>query len=330
MIHIGGDKTGTSSIQRTFVSSAAALAANHFHYPAAGRTIGGTTYSRQIGLRFAMSPFEQRAKGMQSMLGLIDADDRRRYRKEFESRFDAEISALPDDATVLISDEALFLFADRQTVENCAAFLDRRFSEVSVVCYLRRPDALMPSRYSHHVKTGGTLPLADYVKKRAGKNLYFPILKMWSDAFGRDRITIRPFDLQRLVDGDVVSDFCGLIDLDVNKLSVVTTNRSLTPLGSSLLRQINLIPKPRPVSAVIRRGFEALFTGKGTTLPLPLRKIVYDAWRQDHAQVVDYFMARSEAEFYCLDGMLGPGGRDAPRQSAAASAFQSVRINPRP
>lgn len=323
VLHIGADKTGTSSIQRTLAANPEALAANRYHYLASGRTIAGTTYSRQIGFRFAMSPIERSARGMQNMLGLTSTDVRRRYRDAFERSFDSELSSLSPDATVLISDEALFLFADRQTAQNAAAFLDRRFSEVSLVCYLRRPDILLASRYSHHVKTGGTLTLAEFVQRRGGKNLYFPSLKVWSDAFGRSRLTIRPFARDKLLNGDVIDDFCAVIGLDATGLRIINTNLSLTPLGLSLLRRINRIAKPRAASAVIRRAFEALFTGKGITLPPPLRDVVRDAWREDHTRLAKHFMSGSEADFYSLED----GARSGERGTAPNN--QSVRDSPR-
>ncbi len=323
VLHIGADKTGTFSIQRTLAANPQELAANRLHYLAAGRTIAGTTYSRQIGFRFAMSPLERPARDMQNKLGLTATDARRRYRDAFESSFDSELSALAADVTVLLSDEALFQFADRQTAANAAAFLDRRFSEVSIVCYLRRPDSLLASRYSQHVKTGGTLTLAEFVQRRGDKLFYFPRLKAWSDAFRRSRLTIRAFDRHKLLNGDVIDDFCALVGQDAAALKVINTNRSLTPLGLSLLRRINRIPKPQPASAVIRRAFEASFTGKGITLPPPLRDFVLDAWRQDHARIVNHFMAGREADIYRLDDVAET------RERGSTLKSQSMRSSPR-
>ena len=304
VLHIGADKTGTSSIQWTLAANAAAIAARNFHYLAAGRQFDRRLRHRSLGFHFAMRALDRPARDLQATLGFTDDDSRRRYRQQFARDFDREVAGLPDEATVVISDEALFVYSEPATAANAAAFLKPRFAETEIIVYLRRPDLYLASRYSQHVKMGGRMTLAEYAAANAHKRLYFNRLKNWSDAFGRPHLIIRPFDRAVLAGGDVVVDLLGQIGLDSSGLDIVRSNVSLTPLGCAIKRRINLLYKRRPPPHIVRATVNRLFSGGGVRIPPALVGRVHAAWRADHQLVIEHFMAGEEDRLYRLDDML--------------------------
>lgn len=90
--------------------------------------------------------------------------------------------------------------------------------DVKVVLYVRRQDDFLISGWQQwHLKQFDSLSsfLADRVGRVAN---WYEMVCPWADAFGDDRIDVRPFVRDRLKDGDVVADFYDRIGVDPSGL----------------------------------------------------------------------------------------------------------------
>lgn len=230
VVHIGHQKTGTASVQATFHESAAALARHGvFHW----------TGERNHQLLA------------------------RAYNAKHREPSDAAIRAAflkgarrAAGRTAVVSSELLV----RLTREEIAAFIaDMRplAGEVAVLCYVRHPVSHASSSAHQAVRTGRRL--AEVIARPQIVNVR-RILTDWTEAVGRDAMTVRPFDRAQLANGDVVDDVLGAIGIPeaAGELTRVRVNESLSSLGIHLLDRVQAMSGLPSVPRDVARVFEAL------------------------------------------------------------------------
>ena len=149
VIHIGTEKTGTTSIQRTLDENAKLLLQEGIFWPPVlqkGQDPRIACYAMNdetIDLR------KRRRK-------LITPEAISKFRTDLESRLTREAKAAPDARTMLIVNEHLSRLSQRSELERLQTFLGGFSSQIRIVLYLRRQDRMMRSMYSQVIKVGGT------------------------------------------------------------------------------------------------------------------------------------------------------------------------------
>lgn len=116
----------------------------------------------------------------------------------------------------IASDEELFWIDRPEPVARLARMLRDRFQQIRIICYLRRQDQLALA-HRKQVLEGSpatrfygvdATPLPVY---RPHFQRYFDYAgkldRIWCSAFGKENVTVIPFERPRLVDQDVVADF---------------------------------------------------------------------------------------------------------------------------
>lgn len=243
IIHIGSHKTGTTSVQQACF--------RHLKR--------GVSYIniRPTGTRILKS--SGRLEDFHAWIDLETADGLFRPQKA--------------GARFVTSDEEFFWIHEPETVERFAAMLKQRYASVTVLCYLRRQDRLALS-HRKQVSEGNTPAARFYGTTATPLPVYGPHLHryfdydekltgIWASAFGRENITLVPYDRAALVKGDIVEDFAHRCNLRFNLTEPIRVNSSLdgnrTFLGLKLA-ELN-IPKPR------RKRIMDLLPGAGTFAP---------------------------------------------------------------
>jgi hypothetical protein len=245
IIHIGTEKTGTTSIQASMRELREALPARGFAYPAspgernhirlAIYALGGGAGSKGLVLR------EARVRGTDQ-----DMDE------WLPRHLGAELKALPEAVhSVVFSNEHLHSrIKSPAGVKRLKALLDRHFDSYRIVVYLRRQDELAVSRYSTQIKTGSS---REQILPRAAPNVdvyfdYASLLDRWGAVFGPEALVPRLFIRSELAEGDVVKDFlglCGLGDIPVPE-ETAEQNVALSGVAQDFLRRVNaVLPRQR-------------------------------------------------------------------------------------
>lgn len=86
--------------------------------------------------------------------------------------------------------------------------------QVRIVGYLRRPDDLMEALYKQRIKSAEIEPDPVAYLKRAGfEYRYRPVLDAYADVFGREHMSIRPYSRALLKNSDIIDDFFATIGL---------------------------------------------------------------------------------------------------------------------
>ncbi len=200
-MHAGLNKTGSSNIQFNLYKNQETLKKNNVLWP-------------QTGIKFASRH-----------IGYIDAWKKNKLEVMIDQLY---TEAKDNNAhTVFLSDESFNKFINRVT--NFAYF-KKYFDEVQVILYLRRQDALFESAYNQMLKVPwdkkeSQYTLQDYIKHTPHWYDYAQVIDDFSKIFGRENITIRIFERDKLHKKGIFMDILSACNLE--HLPVVVHNRTI-------------------------------------------------------------------------------------------------------
>lgn len=239
VLHIGTEKTGTSTIQRFLSKNRELLRAEGVLYPSAG---GGENGGSQWG--FAASachrPWEMDIGRFLGVRSEVEAD---LYRDALASTLREDLQRGPAVSKLVISSEH---FHSRvrsvDEIRALRASLADVADEYRVVLYLRRQDRLAVSLYSTQIKSGNHAPRV-FMPLNGPVPYYYNyevLYQNWSDVFGAEAVTVRIFDRAEFQGGDLLQDFCDVCNLELEgKWLPGVENESLDQAGAAFLMEVN-------------------------------------------------------------------------------------------
>ena len=250
ILHIGTEKTGTTSLQMFLGTNRNALLQRGFFVPASlapDPVVANHEALTTIALNPAKLGDDVRARA-----GLKTIDDVKEWRVRVEENLSREIAALshqPENPlTLLLSNEHCHSrLVTREEVHYLRQFLDRFTDETRIIVYLRPQHELAISLYDQALKVGwhdiDVLP--DFIGHRSRwvDRLYFEydkLLERWAAEFGQDKISVRLYSKEHLEGNDVIQDFMNVISCSTDRLQVpANTNVSLSAECQIALNAIN-------------------------------------------------------------------------------------------
>lgn len=240
VLHIGTEKTGTSTIQAFLSQNRGLLADEGVLYPAFG---GGKNGGSQWG--FAACAARQAWKlDIGRFLNIQNEEEQKRYRADLIETFNRDARALSDRQLLVISCEH---FQSRlRHVDEIAAlkgFLSHWVDDFHIVLYLRRQDRMAMSLYSTKVKSGNPSPVL-FNNLKPGRLPYYydyeTLYRQWTEVFGADAITVRLLDPSDLVGGDLLQDFSAVSGISLDgRYMPDRINESLSQEGVDFLLEVN-------------------------------------------------------------------------------------------
>lgn len=299
VLHIGSGKTGTSSIQRLMRRNRGLLLEHGVLYPSSP----GPRRHVRFGLFFKTDDELVETRPYQAQGHPSPAA----FRETFLTGLFGEIEeARP--STVVISDEALY-GSDNASLSRLRSFTDEHARRLRLVCYLRRQDDHLVSRYQQVVKTGETRTLAERVAvfEHAKTYDYAARLDTWARLLEPDTFVVRRFERGAFLDDSLYADFVQAAGLDVapsDLKDVPSQNESLDAESVEFLRLLNLhlvaaegaqvgMVNHRPLVAKLAAG------SAGPTLTLPEAEL--DAfmahWEDSNREVARRYLGEDEALF---------------------------------
>jgi hypothetical protein len=306
-LHIGVEKTGTSSIQRFFRLNRESLKKQ------------GLLYSSAAGNEnhMALAAAAQDEQKRDDLRIIYELDSPLKIR-EFRMRLSQELAAEAGDshcaALVLSGEHCSSRLTTAREVETLVHVLRPISDDITVIVYLRRQDEFLCSTYSTDVKSGHTglmrMPGPELRKNRYDYDL---LLERWSGAVGGEKIVCKIYESDRFPDGDVVADFAQIIGLfSLNEYQRPRRiNESLDVGTLEFLRLFNTVvprfndQKPNPLRGKVVQLLQRVSDGPRPTLPADELAEFMGYFRDSNARVAEKYFGRTEADGDPLFGNIG-------------------------
>jgi hypothetical protein len=275
IVHIGIQKTGTTTIQKILFNNKEILKSKGFHFLQSA----GPRNNRKLPTYCIDDEKDDdffRDRGILSLEGKI------KFRENFRSDLDEEICSLGDGIhTVITSSEH---FSSRlksyAEIKKFYDLISPYFANIRILCWLREQCELAISGYSTAMRSGVTLDFDEYLKECQPDNIYYnyyKMLNMWSSVFGFASIKVKIFSKSAFVGDDLICDYLSCVSPDLIAVvdkNIGYQNVSINAFGQGLLLSVNrLLPKyvdgkrlnkSQPLRRRIVEIIESCFSGFGT------------------------------------------------------------------
>jgi hypothetical protein len=239
IVHIGTEKTGTTTLQQWLYSNRSALSAQKVYLS----NICGKPNNRYLSYFFEPA-------GRKSRCQLFNEhNDEAVFYEGFLDRLSSEIrnASTDHDVFVISSEHFHSRVTSTEDISSLASFLNKQFNEINVVCYFRNQYEMAISAYSTALRVGSSLSINEYLSSKVTPDNYYynfvDIAENWSGCFGKDNCIFKLYDNKSLVDGDIRKDFLREILPNINgekiKFKSESTNKSFACLQAAALRAIN-------------------------------------------------------------------------------------------
>lgn len=237
ILHIGTEKTGTTSIQEYLLENKEVLSKQGFFIPVTPSS------SAPNHRKLATACFNDGRED--DSFKEYKINDFIEWKKNTFKIIEEELISSTLETHILSSEHFSSRLTTQKEISRLFDFLKVIYSDIEVLVYFRRQDEYAVSLYSTNLKSGGV-----------GKNIipsgmlpdrynYYSICNKWGKVFGRKNIIAKQFDRKILKNGSVLSDFCNVVGIneDQTKAVELETNPSLQPLAQEVLRTYNNIVK---------------------------------------------------------------------------------------
>jgi len=292
-VHIGTEKTGTTSIQTYLFNNKKKLRAAGFHF----LQCAGSTNNRALPAYFvADTQFDDFYRDE----GITTPEEKAEFRQQFLKKFEHEIGTLPKHVhTVIISSEHFHSrIRSTEELDRVHEFLASYFDEFKIICYLRDQSSTCASYYSTGLKAGNPLTFAEFFRRCNPDNYYFnyfQVLSNWERKFGFESMDVSLFSRKTFLNQNLLDDFTAKLDPGLIKVldkEIDVENESLNPVGQALARGLNLAFPNRTARRELikvrercKAGIYQKFRGPGRQPSLALQQRIYLEFEESNEQL---------------------------------------------
>lgn len=241
ILHIGTEKTATSTLQSFLYRNRSVLAAQGY-----ALLDSPTKPSNRAIAAFCLDEDDLDDDYLQD-INIRNLEEKSLFIARFKQDFDNEIDSLPENIhTVIITSEHLHSrLTTEETLTRLKALLDCHFDHIDIICYFREQSEVARSLYSTAMKTGHTLSFSNFLKSvhpHQHYYNYFTFFKKWEAIFGKHALHARIYNPQQFINHDIRQDFLTLLPhFDSSSLHFdhQHLNASLGKNGLQLCRMVN-------------------------------------------------------------------------------------------
>jgi hypothetical protein len=293
-IHIGCEKTGTTSIQYALSDNRELLRRQGFVYP----ILGNFKFAQSI-LPAALQHWETPLRPNADYYPGEEPLDKEVVWNDFVS-----FAKENRDKNIIISSEH---FSSRMVKDISLTFIHSKISElapffdVKVIIYLRRQDKFMESTYSTIIKAGGNLGFDDFLKTHIDQDFRYNfsvILNLWSSYFGKSSLIVKDYETE-VRTGGLLNSFFDIVGVDSSKLILENKNENVS-WPSSVIELARFCNTPR-VSSILGNHRVTFLDSITKTLPQKERTKAYKFNSEQRNTILQRYKASNkavEAEYF--------------------------------
>ncbi|WP_155838633.1 hypothetical protein [Arthrobacter castelli] len=245
ILHIGTEKTGSTSIQEFLFRNRNELLQRGYLYP------GALTGARHRPNHVALPTYAQnnaKMDGLRRSAGIRSSHDIDKYRAVIEQSLEEEVRSTKGVRVLVLSNEhCSSRLMEVAEVERLISLLKQFVQSISVIVYLRRQDEMALSVYSTQIKAGK--PGGDPFVNAQNRGEFYNhdiLLTRWEQVVGGENITVRTFDRSRMIGKDVIGDFLATTGIRGNGLvRGRVKNQSMSARGMRITERLNPYFPPR-------------------------------------------------------------------------------------
>jgi len=296
ILHIGGEKTGSTTLQTTLGLNRAELAKH------------GVLFSRAAGgVNHILLPLHatagQGTEDLRAASGLHGAATFDNFLARFSQVLRAEADKSAARILVYSSEHLSSRIRDIEGVRRIWAVLGEIADEIRLIYYARPQEELVLAAWSTMLKSGSAEPF-DLARLLANDTAldHAAVVARWGAFFADPYWVFRPYQRATLAGGDIVEDFWAAANLPRAALlrRVPPLNRTLDAAHAEFLRLYNQTagivpgtPQQEGRGALVRL-LEQLSEGAPMCLPIDAAEAVRHRFAAGNAAVAQRFLGRTE------------------------------------
>jgi len=301
ILHIGGKKTATTTLQTFFSLNRIKLLENGFIYTSSTGDINNQALSVAAYNLHRRDDFTLR-------MGLNSDRKLKRFQNQtilnLKKEITTHLTQNPNLSLLFSSEHLQSRLIKTEEISRLKDILTSLgVNNISVIVYLRRPAEIANSLYSTQIKLGMTHTLPSSPSDPYLFNLcnHRNTLQRFRSVFGSSAVHPRLFDKDAFIGRSIINDFLNLIGIRPDQSFTLPKieNESLSSTGVNLLRRVNqsvpmwINEKPNPKRANLASYFEKHLSDRKYMMPAQLYK-EYDSAFKDSNEWVrrNYFPDR--------------------------------------
>jgi hypothetical protein len=298
-LHIGTEKTGSTSLQAVGGINRGTLMNHGIFYP---RTPGDRNHTK-LTLFAADGP---NVLDLRRLGRLFPDDAYQLFKAHFADELRSEVLANKCPRIYLSNEHLSSRLRSVQEINRLAAIVRPLAETLKIVVYLRPQTELFLSTFSTSIKAGRTKALEPPKKNQHPRYNYERMLSLWADVFGEENVIVRIYDRNILVGHDVVKDFFSIMGYEPGSdIEIPTTlNVRLDHDALQFLLEFNKHIPPfleesvNPDRGDLSNALETKSMGPALAIPAAVLRGMAKMYEESNARIARRFLGRSDGVLF--------------------------------
>ena len=214
-LHIGTEKTGSTSIQKFFAKNRDNLLKQGIIYP---KSLGKINHINIPA--YALPDIEINDSIRCQAFDRENEHDLEKFRDKITKNFHKEVKNSNIKKLIISNEHCHSRLTNTDSLIKLKSLINIITDDIEIIVYIRRQDRLSVSSYSTALRAGyiGDKPNLPSINKKGNYQSSFydykSMIERFQNVFGLNSINIRIFESDKLHDNDVVKDISSLIGID--------------------------------------------------------------------------------------------------------------------